>query len=107
VKLLVKPIYGWGWYSADSNASVDVPPPFELDAEVIEASEPFRAVLGQLSKGDHLLSGLWILLSQRHSPHDGDCNLRAYAERPQIGAINEPISAKHTISGFASVTVAA
>jgi hypothetical protein len=103
VKLIVNPFNGWGWFD-DTNA-VDVPPKFELDAEIVEPGEPFRAVLGKLPKDGHPLEGMWILLSQRHSPYDGDCNLRAFIERPTIGSMTEPIPTKCAVSCFASVTV--
>jgi hypothetical protein len=104
IKLIVNPFYGWGWFDAGTNA-IDVPPEFELDAEIVESGEPFRAVLGQLPKSDHSLAGMWILLSQRHVPHDGDCNLRAFTERPKIASVEEPIPTEYIVSGFASVTV--
>ena len=75
------PVYGWGWFT-DDNASVDVPAPFDLEAEIIEGGTPPKILLGQLSLAGHTLSGLWIHLSLRTT---GSCiayNLRAFRDRP-------------------------
>lgn len=103
VKLTVDPFYGWGWF--DDHGSIDVPPQFELDAEIIEPGETFKAVLGQLPRGSHPLAGMWILLSQRHVLHDGQCNLYAFTERPKITSTAEPIPTKQALSGFASAVL--
>jgi hypothetical protein len=100
MRLLVKPIYGWGWFEAGGDA-VDVPAPFELEVMVIEDGEPFGDALGQFQGGgDHPLSGLWILLSQRHSPHDGYCNLTAFSEKPTFPAVARPPSMKPLFGGM-------
>ncbi len=98
MKLLVNPLYGWGWYGSNGSP-VDVPPSFDLSAEVIVAGEPFISVLGYLEDDQsHLLSGRCILLSQRHVPNDGVCNLLAYAERPSAPL---PPTIEPVLTGFA------
>jgi hypothetical protein len=77
MKLLVEPIYGWGWTDLHGQ-SVEVPAPFELDVSVLKEGRPFYAAGGRL--GDdihHPLRSLWILLSQRHTVNDGHYNLTA------------------------------
>ena len=98
MKLLVKPIYGYGW--SDGNQTIDVPPPFELEITATSRGEPFGAALGELGLADHPLSGKWICLSPRRAPYDGDCNLFAFNEMPDI---TKPLSTNLAVSGFASV----
>jgi hypothetical protein len=40
VRLLIKPIYGWGWYEADQQV-FQIPSPFELDIDVLDDAAPF------------------------------------------------------------------
>jgi hypothetical protein len=96
MRLHVKPMEGWGWYDSQRNA-VEVPPPFELEAEP-ERSEHFL-VLGQCERSGHPLSGLWIRLSRDKSLKNADCNLATFAARPT------DLHAKSDISGFAEVTI--
>jgi hypothetical protein len=104
MRLLVKPIYGWGWFGAEGDA-VDVPAPFELEITVIEAGQPFGEALGRLQNDvRHPLSDLWILLSQRHSPHDGQCNLTAFAEKPILPRIAGPPTIQPLFAGYASTS---
>jgi hypothetical protein len=101
MNLQVSPFYGWGWFDGGGNV-VGVPAPFELDAEIIEAGEPFHVALGRVSDvPGHPLAGLWILLAQRHLPFDNQCNLWAFAERPTVPKIPEPLPSKPTLTGFA------
>jgi hypothetical protein len=77
MKLLVEPIYGWGWTDLQGQ-SVDVPGPFVLNVSVQEEGQPFNAATGRLDdQCDHPLRGLWIVLSQRHAVNDGQYNLTA------------------------------
>jgi hypothetical protein len=77
MKLLVKPIYGWGWTDLDGQ-SVEVPEPFVLDVSVLNEGQPFYAAGGWLGEDSHHpLRGLWILLKQRHTINDGAYNLTA------------------------------
>lgn len=77
MKLLVEPIYGWGWADLQGH-SIDVPRSFVLDVSVLKEGQPFHTAAGRLDNdGDHLLRGLWVVLSQRHSVNDGDYNLTA------------------------------
>lgn len=77
MKLLVKPIYGWGWSDLEG-MFVDVPEPFELEVSVTKEGHPFYAAAGRLGRDcDHPLRGLWVVLSQRHAINDGNYNLTA------------------------------
>jgi hypothetical protein len=77
MKLLVEPIYGWGWTDLHGQ-SVEVPEQFVLDASVLKEGQPFYAAAGRLeNNGQHPFHGLWILLSQRHTIHDGAYNISA------------------------------
>ena len=102
MKLSVEPIYGWGWY--DGNQTIEAPAPFELATKVLEAGEPFHAAVGRYQvNSSHLLAGLWILLSQRHVPSDGQCNLQAFSEEP-VMVKNALSVARPLITGYAKVT---
>jgi hypothetical protein len=100
MKLHVTPIYGWGWWD-EQNGPVKVPSAFALEATVIEAGEAFRTALGRLGEIKHPLSNSWILLSQRHLPGDGHCNLCAFREKPIVPNIPEIITTKPFLTGFA------
>ncbi|HWX89635.1 MAG TPA: hypothetical protein VNY75_04975, partial [Rhizomicrobium sp.] len=100
VKLLVTPGYGWGWFRKDGSA-VDVPPAFELNVEIIEPGEPFMTALGR-ADGGHPLSGMWVLLAQRHKPADGQCSVYVFAEKPIVPKIPEPLTQEPNLTGFAS-----
>jgi len=104
VKLHVTPIGGWGW-SDVQNSPVEVPTAFALEATVIEAGEPFRTALGHLGEIKHPLSNSWILLSQRHLPSDGHCNLYAFREKPVVPNIPEALTSKPLITGFAVANI--
>ncbi|HTW35432.1 MAG TPA: hypothetical protein VMD53_12515 [Rhizomicrobium sp.] len=104
MKLDVKPFYGWGWFDAKGGA-VEVPPPFELDAQVIKQGQPFHSALGLASLPDHPLSNLWILLTQRHTTNDGDYNLSAFSEKPTVKTDPTRFSGKQVMSGFVSAAV--
>jgi len=54
----VVPIYGWGW---SAGFGFNVPPPFELDAEVQEV--PFHAAAGRLY-ALHPLQGMFVVLTR-------------------------------------------
>jgi hypothetical protein len=98
VKFFVKPVQGYGWF--DGGKAIDAPHPFELEIAAIKPGEPFSAALGKLETTGHTLSEKWILLSPRRQPYDGDCNLLAFADKPDI---EKPLAAKIAVSGFASV----
>lgn len=101
MKLQVTPGYGWGWFLKDGDL-LDVPPPFDLEVTILEAGSPFKVALGQAS-GVHPLSGLWIVLAQRHLPLDGECNLYAFRDKPAVPKIPEPFPQEPELTGFASV----
>jgi hypothetical protein len=90
---------GWGWFEADGNA-VPVPSEFTLDAEIIERGKPFVMALGQITE-PHALTGMWILLTQRHDPPDGGCSLHAFRQRPAMPP--NPSAEPADISGYAEV----
>lgn len=92
MRLQVRPIYGWGRYTAKGDP-VDVPAPFEFDAT--ETGNPGE-VSGYLDGVQNPLSGLSILLWHRHSLSDGHCNLLAFRGKPASAA--QPI-----VTGFAEV----
>ncbi len=101
MKLAVKPIYGWGWRNPDGG--VAVPQPFELDVSVIEPGEPFRTAVGRIEATSHPLSGLWVLMSRRHPPADGEdahVNLSAFHEKPVDDSVRVP-----RFTGYATVSV--
>jgi hypothetical protein len=98
LRLLVTPIYGYGW--SDGNQTIDTPQPFELQVKTTTPGSPFKVALGKLETANHSLSGKWILLSPRRRPYDGDCNLFAFCDEPDI---EKPLTAKPAISGFASI----
>ena len=72
-------MYGWGWFRQGDDRSVEVPPPFAIDAQITNDKGAFRAG-GKVNLADHMLNGLWVRLSQRHTEWDGDCNLAAYSK---------------------------
>jgi hypothetical protein len=94
VKLRVTPIHGWGWRAPD-NTLVEVPIEFVLEAE----EAPDGCIRGRVSDPNHLLDGMWLLLTQRHVQKDGMYNLRAYARQPTSPA--EP----DDIAGYAEVAL--
>lgn len=94
-RLRVSPIYGWGWFLADSsNRAIDVPPLFELTAEIIDG--PHLNAIGRLDQPSHSLHGMWIWLCQRTGL--GDCNVCVYRARPKSGDDSSLI-----MTGFADV----
>ena len=87
MRLQIKPVYGWGWGDSQGN-SIEVPAPFELEVATVEGGEPFRIALGHFQNGgEHPLSGLWILLTQRHATNDGQYTLEAFTEKPAVPRI--------------------
>jgi hypothetical protein len=102
MKLEIKPIHGWGWFD-EKGAAMEVPPPFELDAEVTQAGDPFTSVLGQFPKSAHPLSGLWLIVSRIRKPFetgfDGNCNLFAFRSKPVVPKISEALSDKPYLTG--------
>ncbi len=101
MKLLVKPICGWGWTNALGDP-VDVPDPFELDASVIPEDPLFKAAVGQLpSNNGHPLHGLWIRLSQRHTILDGNYNLVASDEELSLTETAAHRSSTFRAAGYA------
>jgi hypothetical protein len=104
MKLRIKPIYGWGWFGNSAQA-IEVPAPFDLEVEIIEGNAPFATALGQMNEAGHPLSGLWLLLSQRHSPHDGFCNLWAFKARPDDLKRLDAFGNKPWLDGFAAIEV--
>jgi len=102
MKLLVQPAYGWGWHTKEGVAA-DVPGEFELEATVLREGDPFDVALGQVRLAEHPLAEAWILLQQRHSPSDGNCNLMAFLDRPRtLGTSLTHDDAPH-LTGFALV----
>lgn len=95
IRLRVTPIRGCAWFDC-TNESVTLPPPFELDASILEISSPFLPMLGHVSSTDHPLGGQWVYLAQRHKP--GECILCVYSERP-----SDTKSAHPTMTGCANV----
>jgi hypothetical protein len=63
----IKPIYGWGWISADG-ATRDAPEPFRLGCDDPNASEG-------IVLGNHEFSGATASLSSRHTRADGYFNV--------------------------------
>jgi hypothetical protein len=82
MRLRVEPIYGWGWFYRREKESLSPPPEFVMEAEVALNGAPFRVARGRVSIAGHLLDGLWILLTSRHEPYDGHCNLQAFMDKP-------------------------
>ena len=101
MKLLVEPIYGWGW-TDQRGQSVEVPRPFELEISTMNGSAAFSAGVGRLDdKCEHPLSGLWIRLSQRHTMIDGNYNLVATdVEQSLNESATEPLTSIK-VMGFA------
>jgi hypothetical protein len=95
MRLEVKPAYGWGWFKSGGGA-VDVPTPFELEVTVLQAGQPFRVALGCCQS--HLLSGLW------HAPGDGQCNLHAFADKPEVPEIPRSFRIEPNLTGFATAS---
>lgn len=104
MNLQITPIYGWGWSDSKGDV-VTVPSPFELEVEVIEAGQPFYSALVRLTAPDHPLTRFWILLAQRHAQNDGDYNLLAFSEKPNIRDVTHNFPLKPLIIGFASAKV--
>jgi len=77
---------------------MDVPTLFEMETEAIDAAVPAKT-LGFVTAQGHPLSGMWILLTQRHVEADGCFNLAAYTQRPISPAV------PHEISGFAQAKI--
>jgi hypothetical protein len=103
VKLLIEPIYGWGWTDLHGQR-IEAPEPFVLDVSVLKEGEPFYAAAGRLESNDqHPFHDLWILLSQRHTVNDGAYNISA--SDVEHGH-NEPLpkSTKVAFMGYAMVT---
>jgi hypothetical protein len=103
VRLIVTPAYGWGWFKSDGSA-FDVPPPFAFDAEIIVAGLPFQMAQGRV-EGDNPFSGKWVVLLQRHSPADGECNLYVVPERPIVHSAPTPFVHEREVIGYASVSL--
>lgn len=99
MKVSVKPLYGWGWFRSDGSA-FDVPPPFEFEATPLDTGIPLKGAIGQVKAENHPLSGLWLLLSQRHMSPDGEFNVAAYRKMPER-SLSEPSE----ISGFAHAAI--
>ena len=103
MKLRVEPIYGWGWSDCASGQSIDVPPPFEFEVSIVKEGEPFRGALGHLLADRHVLSGMWILLTQRHVVNDGFYNLTAFEEQPRLAVdLASKSETPFRITGFAA-----
>jgi hypothetical protein len=82
-----------------------VPPEFDLVAEIIIPGNPFRMAQGHLTD-DHPLSGLWIVLLDRHEPSDGACNLYAVAEKLIVPESPVPFAQEREITGYANIVIA-
>jgi hypothetical protein len=104
MKLRIIPIYGWGWFQKDGSL-FEVPPAFDLEVEVIEPGDVFKTALGR-AEGDHPLSGMWILLAQRHLPADGACSLYAFHDKPTVPKIPDPLPQEPDLSGYAMAQLA-
>ncbi len=63
---------------------------------------PFKMAQGRVD-GDHPLSGMWVVLTQRNEPADGECNLYAVAERQIVHQIPIPLFHEPEIIGYANV----
>jgi hypothetical protein len=99
MKLHVQPIYGWGWFDSE-NTSVDVPEPFALAVSVVEEGDSFKVWLGQVENPTHSLTGLWILLNQRHTSY---YSLLAFSDKPNRHEIPGLVPC---LTGYARVTSA-
>ena len=95
--MLVKPVYGYGWYTAAMQAR-EVPPEFAVELEVIERGFPFRTAMGLVTERNHLLTDLWIVLLQRTAGSEPSYNLDAYNETPLLDSVQKPV-----LTGFAMV----
>ncbi len=93
MKVLVKPIYGWGWYESDNHP---LPSPFSLDLEVIKSGDRPELTFGQIDEPKHLLNGKWVLLSIRNKAGN-IYNLSAFHEKPSSWEVAADVS------GFAEV----
>jgi hypothetical protein len=71
--LRFRPLYGWGWRRDDE--TIDVPPPFSIDAEAGDRVE------GALSESSHPLPGMWIELTIRARGAEPTYNVRAFETR--------------------------
>ena len=90
MKILVEPIYGWGWTDLHGRP-VEVPRPFELEVSSVSDGAAFSVGVGRLDKeSDHPLGGLWIRLSQRHTTNDGNYNLVATDVKQGLTEAIEP-----------------
>jgi hypothetical protein len=98
VKVLVRPVYGFGWYTASNPPVLDVPREFLVDLEVVEPGSPFRTAIGFVAEQDHLLTGLWIVLQQRTHSDEPSYNLLAYNGKPRLDSAQKP-----TLTGAAIV----
>jgi hypothetical protein len=98
LKLRVVPGYGWGWFRKDGT-SYEVPPPFDLEAEILIPGRPFRMAQGRV-EGGHLLSGMWIVLIQCH---ENECNLKVVPKPVSIPQTPEPFPDEPEITGYAMV----
>jgi hypothetical protein len=84
VNLTLQPIWGYGWSSA--SRAFEVPAAFELDAAATlpDGSGRLLSAVGQVHQPNHLLDGLWILLTARHVEDSGYYVLEAFAEQPGL-----------------------
>ena len=96
MKVLVTPVYGYGWYGASGPPALEVPQEFSFDVEVLEPGPPFEIAVGLVAEQDHPLTGLWVVLQIRTRGSQPAYNLIAYAEKPIPNEKREPV-----LTGFA------
>ena len=97
MKVLVRPVHGFGWYTAGGLTTGDVPPEFPVDLEIVEPGSPFQTAIGLVSERDHPFTGLWIVLQQRTRGNEPSYNLIAYNEKPLFDHAQKP-----ALTGYAT-----
>jgi len=103
VRIRVQPFYGWGW-SNRSQERCDVPPPFSLDAEIIEEGE-FKTAIGRLELTSHSLASMWIFLSPIRAGNTWSwSHLCAFPEKPSIPDYPEKLDVLRNVISAATVT---
>ncbi|HEY5338886.1 MAG TPA: hypothetical protein VIJ85_11825 [Rhizomicrobium sp.] len=99
LNLTIKPIYGWGWFK--EGTVFDVPSQFDLAVSVTKPDDVqlFKAAIGKVDCVGHPLHEMWVFLSPRHTPDDGDSNVSIFYNQPFDSFIGRP-----DITGFAQIT---
>ncbi len=84
MRVNIAPQYGFGWRLSDG-ALTEVPPPFELDVDVLAEGNPFQEAFGQVFDQAHPLVGLWVRLNQRTTGAEPTYNVHAFEDMQTIG----------------------